>query len=477
MNRQALTFVSVVLFAGALVLAWATQGTGVVTNDSGRGIHIPDELTIPLQVKVAYDGENIYFRYRWPAPRPHLYIDMLRYEQGEWIRYGRSPVGPEPHGVYEDRVTMLVDDGSVPEFGRYGGYVAVGSGMRFFHDQASRQQVSAHPYLGQEKSLSDIRKHLPATRRDINDWTSVVDAETLAAQRQAGYFLDLWHWRSHRSNPIGVADDQFVAEHRFGDSGRGPYFTNWDGENNRPLLMFDPQKTGGLHALRWEDVTVQRANFEETYYLHETQAKPFDPEYSWQEGDVIPRRALREPEGSRGAIRVHGEGRWHDGHWDVTLVRAMDTGSPLDDKVFRDQGVYDVGFAVHRMATGSRWHYVSLPYRVGLGRDAEIRAVRVDGSEPDWNQPWHEVRLFYPGQVNWPLLNSRYHAGAGAIAKGVPVKVRHTEHQLSLYGVEMEFKDAIIAQWQVSIVAGVLLIAGFGYALMILIGRQEESAQ
>ena len=80
-------------------------------------------------------------------------------------------------------------------------------------------------------------------------------------------------------------------------------------------------------------------------------------------------------------------------------ARKMDTGNRLDDKIFLDRGVYHVAFAVHRQATGGRWHYVSLPVTVGLGRDADINAVRFDGDAPKWDQPAKAVTLFYPGQV------------------------------------------------------------------------------
>mgnify|MGYP003893912613 CR=1 FL=1 len=72
--------------------------------------------------------------------------------------------------------------------------------------------IQFHPYLGQKKKQVEVGKHLPETRLDINDWASVVPEETLAALRKAGYFLDLWHWRAHRSNPIGASDDQFVFD-------------------------------------------------------------------------------------------------------------------------------------------------------------------------------------------------------------------------------------------------------------------------
>ncbi|TFH85984.1 hypothetical protein EQG41_14190 [Billgrantia azerbaijanica] len=449
----------------ALGVAWLTQGSGVVGNDVERNIWIPDALTLPLQVQAAYDDTRIFFRYRWPAERPHIYHDMLRFEDGDWVRYGSSVAGPQPQGVYEDRVTMLVDDGGVPEFGRYGGYVTVGDRMRFFSDEASPDEVSAHPHLGGTLGASDVRKYLPQTRSDQDDWRSVVDAETLAAQREAGYFLDLWHWRAGRANPIGASDDQWVGEFRFGDAGSGPYTTNWDGDSAQPRWMFDPETTG-RHALRWEDVESGQADFEGLYYLSEALATDFDPDHDWQEGDVIPRRLLREPQGSRGSIAVDGEARWADGYWDVTLVRDLDTGNPSDDKVFREQGRYDIGIAVHRNATGSRWHYVSLPHSLGLGRDADIRATAFDGASPDWGEAWYEMTLFYPGQVDWPLLVSRAHAGAEAIAAGTPVRARHSEAQLAHYGVEMEFNDAIIAQWRLTLIAGLLVMLGVGLALL-----------
>ncbi len=449
----------------ALGLAWITQGTGIIENDLERNIHIPDELTMPLQVQAAYNGEQIFFRYRWPAEQAFLYHDMLRYEGGEWIRHGSSRAGPDPDNTYEDRVTMLVDDGSVPEFGRYGGYITVGDQMRYFSNSASPAEVGEHPHLGETLGQSDVRKYLPATRSNQQDWRSVVDADMLAAQREAGYFLDLWHWRAGRSNPIDVSDDQWIGEYRFGDGGTGPYTTNWDSESGQPRWMLDPEAVG-QRSLHWEDVEANRHDFDGLYYLAEDFAIEFDPDNDWQNGDVIPRRLLREPAGSRGDIAVHGQARWEDGYWDVTLVRDMDTRSPLDDKAFREQGIYDIGIGVHRDATGSRWHYVSHPYTVGLGRDADFQATAFEGGSPDWSSGWFEMTLFYPGQVDWPLLISRAHAGAEDIAEGTPVRARHSEKQLALYGVEMEFNDAITTRWWVTLIAGLIAMLGVTLALL-----------
>lgn len=464
---------AIALFASVLGLAWLFHGTGVVHNDLSRNIYIPKDLTMPLQVKAAYDGERIYFRYRWPAKQPSIYHDMMRYENGKWVRYGDSEPGPQLQGIYEDRVTMLVDDGGVPEFEKYGGYITVGDRMRFFTNEAKGDLVKSHPYLGKKKNQSEVGKHLPETRTNPDDWTSVVPEERLAAQRKAGYFLDLWHWRAHRSNPVDKSDDQVIAEARFSDKGKPVFFTNWDSDKKQPRFMFDPSRPGGKVALSWDDLLSRKLGLNDTYFLREDGAKPFDPTHPWKDGDVLPRRVLRLGEGSAADISVAGKGTWQDGHWEVTLVRKMDTGSPEDDKIFVDQRAYTVAFAVHRDAMGSRWHYVSMPKRLGLQRGGDIPAVKFQGGEPKWDQPWSQVQLFYPGQVNWPLLTSSKHAGADKIRQGVPVKVRHSEIQLAHYGVEMEFKDEIQRQWLYTLLMGLVLIAGFGISLVLLLPTRK----
>jgi hypothetical protein len=469
--KKALLYLSIAIFLGVLGLSWLTHGTGVVGNDIARNIYIPKDLTMPLQVKAAYNGRDMLFRYRWPARQPSIYHDMMKFDGGKWVRYGASVAGPQPQGIYEDRVTMLVDDGSVPEFVRYGGYVAVGDRMRFFTNEAKPDEVKAHPYLGQKRKQTEVGKYLPATRRNINDWSSVVSEDELATLRKAGYFLDLWHWRAHRSSPIDASDDQYVFELRAGDAGRGPFADNWDPDKRQPRLMLDPEKTG-RRSLNWDDLIHRRLGFDDVYFISEATAIPFDANYAWKDGDTIPRRLLRPGDGSHGDIKVAGKARWQDGYWDVTLSRAMDTGNPADDKILVDRRIYYLAFAVHRDALGSRWHYVSLPVTLGLGRDAELAATRFEGDAPQWQQPWHNVVLFYPGQVSWPHLNSARHAGADKIKEGVPVKSRHSEIQLAHYGVEGEFAEAIKWQWLLTMVAGVLLIVGFGIALNGLSARK-----
>lgn len=460
------------LLAGGALLSWFTHGSGVVRDDPERNISVPKTLTVPLQVRAAYNAERIFVNYRWPAERPGLFHDVLVHEGGQWVVKGRATPGSQPDGMHEDRVAMMLDDGGVPEFARYGGYITVGDGILTFTDEASEEAVKAHPYLGGKLKQEEVSKSLPGTRSDINNWASLRPEEVLKAQRQAGYFLDLWHWRSHRANPIGMSDDQMVAEVRGGDDGKSAAGTNWDGDKKQPRLMFDAAALG-YKALKWDDVKAGRIDQESTYYLVEGQALPFDAQAGSAEGDTLPRRFLRQPDGSKADIKVQGKGRWADGHWNVTLSRALDTGHPLDDKVLRDHGIYDVAFAIHRHATGGRWHYVSLPMSLGLGRAADIVAEQFQGQEPAWSNAWREVTLFYPGQVSWPHLNSPAHAGAAAIKRGLPVQTRHSVEQLTHYGIEAEFAQAIRRQWLWTLLSGLALILGAGFALNMALARRQ----
>ena len=218
-------------------------------------------------------------------------------------------------------------------------------------------------------------------------------------------------------------------------------------------------------ATFWISVKTGKVPLEGVNALRDDGATAFDPAAGWKEGDAIPRRILRAPDGSRADIAVAGKALWSNGMWDVTLRRKMDTAKPTEDKIIRDGGVYQAAFAIHRQATGGRWHHVSLPISVGFGRSAELEAERFEGDTPPWKETPATLTLFYPGQVSWPHLNSSRHGGADSIRKGVPVKHRHSEEQLAHYGIEAEFADAIRTQWYLTIAAGLALIFAFGFAI------------
>jgi hypothetical protein len=457
------------LATAGLIAASAVIWTGqaVIGPPSPEGA--PDELIIPLKVQAAYNGERIFFRYRWPAPEPHIHHDMLRFDGSDWERIN---AGDTDAPIGEDRLSMMIDDGNVPDFAHYGGYILIGPGIRFMPGAAGPDAVESHPYLGNEHGLDDIRKYLPQTRTQ-QSWDTVREQESLLAQRQAGYFLDMWKWRGHRGNPVGAGDDLFVADHRYGDPGSPSYSTNVNPETQLPRYMFNPEQTG-RRAFRWIEIAEGSIGPDDIHALTPDVAIPFDPDHEWQEGETLPRRFLHSPEGSRGTVSA--EGNWKDGYWELVLTRDMDTGNPLEDKAFQSGGLYNVAFAVHLGGTAGRHHHVSFPFTVGLDREADLTVQHFPGENPDWSQ--HEgvdVTLFYPGQVTWTRITGYGHAGAEAVEQGVPMDVYHHERKLALYGVEAEDEDRVRRSWFVAIISGLVIISFFGLTIHRVFKQEDGS--
>ena len=397
-------FFSILLFSLFLVPSMSAEAT---ENSIGYR-WIPEELVTTMQVQAAYSDGEIFMLFRWSTEEPSFYHDYLVYQDGEWVRRGASPVGPDPYGFYEDRLSVMVDDGSVKGFANFGGWLVSHEGMRFLDSEVSPEEVQAHPYLGEVLGASDVRHYLPHTRQGEwweGDWDAVLPVEELENLWEEGVFVDLWQWRAHRSNPVGYWDDGYVFDFRHGDSGTSTFYSqSWDPVEG-PRYMFDPEKVG-FAALAFEKLVNREYGQDDKYYLHEEFIAPYDAEHMF-EGAVIPRIILREPEGSRGAIK--GQGRWEDGYWTVETRRVLDTGYP-DDKAFEEGQTYTFAFAVHKRATGSRWHYTSYPYKLGIGADADITAVKIETEVPEWNNiPAEEITLIYPGQVTWTFLVSEDH--------------------------------------------------------------------
>ena len=413
-----------------------------VAIDEINNIWIPPgkDLLKTLRVAAVYNNTHIQLRYEFETDNPHWYHQYWRYENGAWVRYGSGGPAPDPHGLYEDRISMLLDDGSVDGFHRWGGFMTVHDGMRSLTNEVESEEVSAHPFLGEQMGRSDVRKFLPETRHSVDGedaWADVADEEMINELQEQGVFLDLWQWRAHRSHPVGYADNNYVLHYRLSSEGRGMYTTNWDDDTNAPAWMYDQGKTG-FRALDWDRLVNGEYTQEDYYYLSEEIAAPFDPDHEWREGDVIPQRFLREPSGSRGAIRAAGG--YSEGAWRVQLTRTLASPDPLDSKELRDGETYNVAFAVHTGGHGARWHLVSLPYTLGLGvEDADITARYVDDDLDNEEVEWHELPVFYPGQVTFQWLRSQEHEGNPFVRFGVSdIHTFHHAEELLDYVIEQE---------------------------------------
>ena len=342
------------------------------------------QAVIGLAVQAAHDDDNLYFRFQWktrnPYPgsaHPHWRYDGKEWKALGWPRLHKKVWDEGQPAIYEDRLSMMIDDGSVPMFAEQGCWLTCHDGMRDMQKLAKTDDVRAHPVLGKGgRNKKDVRKYLPASRGDMNvAWDKTKSAEEIAKVKAAGGFVDLMQWRAHRSRPVGMADDGYVLEYRLSDAGKNVFAKNWDNAANQPKYMFDEKKAG----LKSRTMATLRDPSKPTSLVPEENAVAFDPKAGWKEGDMIPEYYVTRT-GAAGSAADNNDVKatWKDGAWTVVWTRKLDTGHPGDDKIMKVGGVYTFGFAVHDDNITTRGHHVSWPMTVGIGAKADIQAVTLE---------------------------------------------------------------------------------------------------
>jgi ethylbenzene dehydrogenase len=370
------------------------QGTSCLTCHNGQEEKLGNKLVganpleptpvsgkngvVKLNVQVAYDNENAYFRFQWKtqANRPGDAYPTYRFDGKEWKPYGGPRLagavrkGEQP-AVYEDRLTMMIDDGSVPGFANQGCWLTCHRGERDMPEQPTTATVQKNPLYAAIKR-NDVRKYLPSTRTDdLASWEKGRTVAEIDKIKASGAFLDLIQWRAHRSNPVGMADDGYVLEWRNFDAGRNPFTSNLDAKTRQPRYMYDASKAG---ARSLTDATLRKAA---SALIPGENAVPFDPKAGWKAGDLLPQYYLSRTEASGSAAdNKNAKGVWKDGTWTVEWVRPLNLAN-ADDKALREGKAYNFGFAVHDDNITSRGHQISFPVTVGFGAKAAIEATRL----------------------------------------------------------------------------------------------------
>ena len=333
---------------------------------------------VQLSLQVAYDMENAYFRAQWKTRNnyPGEAHPFLRFDGKAWKPYGYPKLdavvqkGEQP-GIYEDRFSIIIDDGSVPAFANQGCWITCHNGARDNPKVASAAEVKANP-LYQALKQNDVRKYLPSTRTDAEaSWDKGKSPDEIAKIKAAGGFLDLMQWRAHRSNPVGMADDGYVLEYRLSDAGGNPFASNMDPKTHEPRFMYDEKKVGK------KALTANEIRKVPTALIRGQNAVPFDPNADWKVGDLIPEYVLNE-EGAKGsgADNKNVKGVWQNGMWTVVWARPLNLSNP-DDKALKEGKVYNFSFAVHDDNITTRGHHVSFPVTVGFGAKAAIEATKL----------------------------------------------------------------------------------------------------
>ncbi len=332
--------------------------------------------SVKLNVQAAYDDKNAYVRVQWKTqnPFPGTEHQYLRFDGKEWKVYGYPKLdkvvqeGKQP-GIYEDRFSIMIDDGKVKGFAQQGCWLTCHDGQRDSRNQFTKEEVAANPLLNAIKK-TDVRKYLPDTRVDPSDWKSGKSVEEIAKLKADGKFVDLIQWRAHRSYPVGMADDGYVLEWRLSDAGKDMFGSNADPKTHAPRFMWDEKKTG------YKSITADQLRKGDHFLIREKNAVPFDPNANWKEGDMIPDYVVSREDAKGSAADNNAIADWKDGVWTVVLVRPLGLTNP-DDKTLKVGGVYNVGFAVHDDNITTRGHFVSFVKTLGIGAKADIQAVKL----------------------------------------------------------------------------------------------------
>lgn len=335
--------------------------------------------TVDLNVQIAYDDKNLYYRLQWKTKNnyPGTAYPFYRFDGKEWKKYGEPRLNKAVHegkqpAVYEDRLSIMLDDGKVPHFKEQGCWITCHNGMRDTQGAATKEQVQANALLGKKE---DVRKYLPTTRTDeLATWDKTKSADDVAKLKAAGGFLELMQWRAHRSNPAGMADDGYVLEYRNFDDGKNMFSANFDKDKKQPKYMFDAGKVG-MKAQRAE--TMRDAS-KPQILVAGGNAVDFDAAAGWKEGDLLSQYYVsRAIATGSAADNADVKGEWKGGTWTVVWKRPFDTAHPQDDKILKVGGVYSVGFAIHDDNITTRGHHVSFPLTLGIGAKADMAAVKV----------------------------------------------------------------------------------------------------
>ncbi len=299
---------------------------------------------VDVEVQAAYDDEYLYMRFEWTSERLGITHDLLRWDGEKWVRWGGDKPGVTDSDImpsYEDMLSVSVSDRNLAAY-----------------DGAQVGYAEAGCFITCHSTGTGIMTKELLTNQNVADEADIL---------QQGNFLDMLTWQAAQSGPIGYANDSFVLDDILQDEGNSSRQT----QPVMPWFMYDKSKVG-FNAIPEEQFEEMIDSFPMILGENTTQ---YDPDVSFNIGDIISRRVLVEPQGSTADILVNSS--WQNGKWVLELRRKLDTGNP-DDKAFEVGKVYYISLAVFDDMVSNRRHHVSFPLTLGIGVDANIKAERIN---------------------------------------------------------------------------------------------------
>ena len=147
--------------------------------------------------------------------------------------------------------------------------------------------------------------------------------------------VDIWHWKAHRSNPMGRSDDKyFDTTGRHGDEGSCSEGSNQNEAKDLPASMAPTDPNANLTFLADDLATLDAFDPFSIGNFGSVAVKiPFDNAAVFSDGAVVPGRILSIPTGNRGSVQAAG--KWDNGVWTVEFRRKqageVDSGGQPED--------------------------------------------------------------------------------------------------------------------------------------------------
>lgn len=255
-----------------------------------------------VELKSLYDADNIYFKVQYDDPTLSLErYPWIKQEDGSWKMKKNYDETEHENSFYEDKFAMFWDI-SAKGFAKKGCAIA----CHMAKD-------------GMNNGFSDKSPGRKYTRNL---------KET----------IDMWHWKSVRSEPVGQFDDQYV------DGIDNP-------KDNKNWGRHGDEKTGGgykdnVNKEKTAPVFMSKNKDHKDYWILDSDKVPFVD--TFKAGDMVPSMIVSAFEGSRADIA--SKAKWENGKWTIVFKRALTTNAPksaTQDVQFSDlKKPYYFGLAV-----------------------------------------------------------------------------------------------------------------------------------
>lgn len=254
------------------------------------GVNLPEGSTV-VTLRSVYSGDMVYFLVQWDDKTMSLKRSpWVKQEDGSWkMLKDPKDKGGDNNLYYEDKFSFLWNISS-PAF---------------------EQTVFSAGHIG------DAGK--PYGTMYTGD---------------AG-LLDMWHWKSVRTEPVGQVDDQYMdgTRHdaknpnagRKSDPGTGGYVDNVNSDKTAPKYAPAGHRAGV------------------PYWILDSEKELLDSE-KYKAGDDVPGIIIAPFAGDRGDISSGA--RWENGVWTLEIGRKLVTGSKFDAQFDDIKKTYSFGVAV-----------------------------------------------------------------------------------------------------------------------------------